>query len=70
MDCWDIFLDSNGEEISARKPDEEIPKDGYLIARLNLQALGVKGRFLRRRGKLQKLKVLRPNSGSQPLLPG
>ncbi|KAI1377437.1 hypothetical protein F4677DRAFT_444665 [Hypoxylon crocopeplum] len=62
-DCWDLFIDSNGEKVSAQKP-EQIPKDGYLIARLNLQTLGVKGRLFRKYKKLQTVYILKPENNS------
>ncbi|KAI1477213.1 hypothetical protein F4774DRAFT_205619 [Daldinia eschscholtzii] len=59
LDCWDVFMDRNGETTWVQKPGT-IPKDGYFIARLNLRTLGVKGRFFRRHGKLQTIYILKP----------
>ncbi|KAI1214873.1 uncharacterized protein F4807DRAFT_404863 [Annulohypoxylon truncatum] len=59
LDCWDLFMDSNGKETWAEKA-EEIPQDGYFIARLDLRTLGIKGRLFRKYGKLQTVYILKP----------
>ncbi|KAI1458358.1 hypothetical protein F4805DRAFT_137511 [Annulohypoxylon moriforme] len=59
-DCWDVFIDRNGEKIWAQAPDEG-PKEGYFIARLNLETLGMKDKFFRKYGKLQSVCIPKPN---------
>ncbi|KAI2470334.1 hypothetical protein F4781DRAFT_391303 [Annulohypoxylon bovei var. microspora] len=63
LDCWDIFIDSSEDTTWAQKA-EEIPKDGYFIARLNLQTLGIKGRLFRKYGKLQTVYILKPEDNN------
>ncbi|KAI1404552.1 hypothetical protein F4819DRAFT_483507 [Hypoxylon fuscum] len=58
LDCWDLFIDSNGEKTWAQKPGQ-IP-NGYFIARLNLRTLGITGKLFRRYGKLQTIYILKP----------
>ncbi|KAI2641881.1 hypothetical protein GGS26DRAFT_586274 [Hypomontagnella submonticulosa] len=59
LDCWDLFMDKDGEKTWAQRP-EDIPNDGYFIARLNLRTLGILGRFYRKYGKLQTVYILKP----------
>ncbi|KAI0884480.1 uncharacterized protein GGS22DRAFT_165701 [Annulohypoxylon maeteangense] len=61
--CWDLFIDMNGEEVWTQTLGEtlgEVPREGYFIARLNLEALGVKGKLFRKYGKLQSIYILKP----------
>ncbi|KAI0379888.1 hypothetical protein F5Y04DRAFT_282362 [Hypomontagnella monticulosa] len=59
LDCWDLFIDNDGEKTWAQRP-EDTPNDGYFIARLNLRTLGMLGRLYRKRGKLQTIYILKP----------
>ncbi|KAI2470337.1 hypothetical protein F4781DRAFT_430563 [Annulohypoxylon bovei var. microspora] len=55
---WNIYADENWEIMWAQDPDEW-PRDGHFVARINLQALGMTGRYFRRHGKLRSVYVLK-----------
>lgn len=46
----------------AREPGQEVLPDHYFRAVLKLSGIGVKGRILRRLGKLERLVILVPGS--------
>ncbi|KAK1763958.1 hypothetical protein QBC33DRAFT_210795 [Phialemonium atrogriseum] len=58
-DCWDLYISRDETKVRAIKPTQSSNED-FFIGRLSLQKLGTWDQILRRRGKLDKVYIAKP----------